>query len=86
MSTTTTSSRSGRPGSDILCAPHTDLTGFIYPTYRAAHKETHVDKPPLKGSHQPSAHVSSSVGGSVSTLSFEDTTTKTRLRPSASSK
>jgi hypothetical protein len=82
MSTTTTSSRSGRPGSAIPCAPPSDPTGFIYSSYRAAHKETHVDKPPLKGSHQPSAHVSSSVGGSVSTLSFEDTTTKTRLRPS----
>jgi hypothetical protein len=72
MSTTTTSSQSGSPGSDILCAP----TGFIYPSYRAARTETHVDKPPLKGSHQPSAYVSSSVGGSVSTLSFEDTKTK----------
>jgi hypothetical protein len=35
--------------------------------------------PSLKSSHQPSAYVSSAVGGSVSTLSFEDTTTKNQL-------
>src|SRR5918995_1343613 len=56
-----------------------DPPGFIYPTYRAAQTETHRDKPPLRCSHQRSAYVSSSVGGSVSTLSFEDTTTKNRL-------
>jgi hypothetical protein len=71
MSTSTTSFRSGRPGTDMLCAPPTNLTGFIYPTYRAAKTVTHVEKPPLKISHQPSAYVSSAVGGSVSTLSFE---------------
>jgi len=58
-----------------------DPLGFIYPTYRAAQTETHVDKPPLKGSHQPTAYVSSAVGGSVSTLSFEDTKTSNRLSP-----
>jgi hypothetical protein len=55
--------------------------GFIYPTYRAAQTETHVEKPSPKSSHQPSAYVSSAVGGSVSTLSFEDTTTKNQLSP-----
>jgi hypothetical protein len=68
MSTTTTSSRSGRPGSEILCAPSTDPTGFIYSSYQAAPTETHVDKSSLKGSDQGVAYVSSSVGGSVSTL------------------
>jgi hypothetical protein len=58
-----------------------DPPGFIYPTYRAAPTSTHRDKPSLKGSHQPSAYVSSAVGGSVSTLSFEGTTTKNRLSP-----
>jgi hypothetical protein len=72
----------GRHQSDMLCAPPTDPTGFIYPSYRAAQTETQRDKPPLKNPHQGVAHVSSSVGGSVSTLSFEDTTTKNRLRPS----
>src|SRR5919112_2947489 len=82
MTTTTTSSRSGRPGSDILCAPPTDPTGFIYPTYQAAGTEASRDKPPSKGLHQGVAYVSSSVGGSVSTLSFEDTKTSNRLSPS----
>jgi len=36
----------------------------------------------LNSSHQGVAYVSSSVGGSVSTLSFEDTTIKNQLRPS----
>jgi hypothetical protein len=36
----------------------------------------------LKDSHQGVAYVSSSVGGSVSTLSFEDTKTSNRLSPS----
>jgi hypothetical protein len=80
MSTTTTSSRSGKSGPDILCAPPTDPTGFIYPTYRAAPTETQINKPSLNRSHQGVAYVSSSVGGSVSTLSFEDTTTKIQLR------
>jgi hypothetical protein len=53
--------------------------GFIYPTYRAAGTETHRDEPPLKSPHQGGAYVSSSVGGSVSTLSFEDTSTNNRL-------
>jgi hypothetical protein len=56
-----------------------DPLGFIYPSYQAAQTETHVDKPPLKGPHQGVAYVSSAVGGSVSTLSFEDTKTSNRL-------
>jgi hypothetical protein len=60
-----------------------DPPGFIYPTYRAAQTETHIDKPPLKGSHQPSAYVSSAVGGSVSTLSFENPKTSNWLSPSS---
>src|SRR5919112_207165 len=56
--------------------------GFIYPSNRAAGTEASRDKPPLKSPHQGIAYVSSSVGGSVSTLSFEDTTTNNRLKPS----
>jgi hypothetical protein len=82
MSTTTTSSRSGRHESAIPYSPPTNPTGFIYPTYRAAQTETHVEKPSPKSSHQQSAYVSSAVGGSVSTLSFEDTKTSNRLSPS----
>jgi hypothetical protein len=81
----------GSHESAIPCAPPIDPIGFIYPTYqaagteafyptyRAAPTEASRDKPSLKGSHQPSAYLSSSVGGSVSTLSFEDTTTKNQL-------
>jgi hypothetical protein len=54
---------------------------FIYPSYRAAPTPAHSDKPSLKRSYQGVAYVSSCVGGSVSTLSFEDTTTKNRLSP-----
>jgi len=51
----------------------------MYSSYRAAQTETLTDKRSLNSSHQGVAYVSSSVGGSVSTLSFEDTTTKNRL-------
>jgi hypothetical protein len=71
----------GRHESAILCLPPTDHTGFIYPAYRAAQTITQRDEASLKTSHQGIAYVSSSVGGSVSTLSFEDTTTKNRLSP-----
>src|SRR5215204_7255636 len=81
MSTTSTSSRSGKPGSDILCAPPTDPPGFIYPSYRAAGTEASRDKSSLKSPHQGVAYVSPSVGGSVSTLSFEETITKNQLGP-----
>src|ERR671916_396098 len=69
----------GRPGSDILCAPPTDSPGFIYPSYRAAQTETQRDKPSSKSSHQDVTYLSSAVGGSVSTLSFEDAKTSNRL-------
>jgi hypothetical protein len=71
----------GRQESAIRCSPPTDPTGFIYPTYRAAQTEASRDKPLLKCSHQRSAYVSSAVGGSVSTLSFEETITKNQLGP-----
>jgi hypothetical protein len=66
----------------IPCQPPTDTTGFIYPTYRAAGTIASRDKPSPKGSHQGVAYVSSSVGGSLSTLSFENTKTSNRLSPS----
>jgi hypothetical protein len=59
-----------------------DPPGFIYPSYRAASTETQIDKPSLKTSYQGIAYVSSAVGGSVSTLSFEDTKTSNGLSPS----
>jgi hypothetical protein len=76
---TATSCPVGRQESAIPCAPPTDPTGFIYSSYRAAGTEASRDKPSLKSPHQGVAYVSSSVGGSVSTLSFEDTKTSNRL-------
>src|SRR5687767_3153418 len=74
-------SPAGRQESAIPCSPPIDPTGFIYPTYRAAPTETQRDEASLKGSHQGVAYVSSSVGGSVSTLSFEETITRNQLSP-----
>src|SRR5215216_3425763 len=54
----------------------------VYSSYRAAQTETQRDKPSSKSSHQDVAYLSSAVGGSVSTLSFEDTKTSNRLSPS----
>src|SRR5687768_8071616 len=71
----------GRQESPIPCSPPTDPSGFIYPSYRAASTETQRDMPSLKGSHQDVAYVSSAVGGSLSTLSFEDTKTRNQLSP-----
>jgi hypothetical protein len=65
----------------IPCPPPIDPTGFIYPSYQAAPAETQRDMPSLKSPHKGVAYISSSVGGSVSALSFEDTTSKNRLSP-----
>jgi hypothetical protein len=56
-----------------------DPPGFIYPSYQAAQTETQRHKHSLDNSHQGVAYISSSVGGSVSTLSFEDTTIKNQF-------
>jgi len=58
-----------------------DPPGFIYLSYRTAQSVIKRVQRPLKGSHQPSAYVSSAVGGSVSTLSFEDNKNSNRLSP-----
>src|SRR5215207_6598 len=71
----------GRQESAIPCSPPTDPTEFIYPTYQAAQTETLTDKHSLNGSHQGVAYVSSSVGGSVSTLSFQETTPRNYWNP-----
>jgi hypothetical protein len=74
-------SPAGRHESAIPCSSPTDPTGFIYPSYRAAQTETQIDKPSLKSSHQDVAYLSSSVGGSVSTLSFETPTPRNYCNP-----
>ena len=63
---------------EMPCAQPNDPAGFIYPSYRAAGTEAHGDERSLETSQQDIAHVSTTVGGSVSTLSFEDTTSKHR--------
>src|SRR5687767_11624153 len=50
-----------------------DPPGFIYPSYRAAESVVQRDKRSLETSQQDVAHVSSAVGGSLSTLSFKET-------------
>src|SRR5215211_7840500 len=52
-----------------------DPQGFIYPSYRAAPTQVQRNKHSLDNSHQGVAYLSSAVGGSVSTLSFEDFST-----------
>src|ERR671912_738380 len=74
-------SPAGRPESATPCSPPTNPTGFIYPSYRAAQTETLTDKQSLSSSHPGVAYVSSSVGGSVSTLSFQDTTPRNYWSP-----
>jgi hypothetical protein len=59
------------PGSGDSHTP-SNTTGFIYSTYWAAGTEGHRDKSPANGSEQRNAYLSSAVGGSVSTISFED--------------
>ena len=61
--------------------PSEDPQGFIYPTYRAAQTETLTDKHSQNSSYKGVAYVSSSVGGSVSTLSFEDSTSRNYWNP-----
>jgi hypothetical protein len=71
----------GRHESAIPCAPSTDPAGFIYGSYRAAGTETSRDKPTSNSSHQRVAYLSTSVGGSVSTLSFQETTPRNYWSP-----
>jgi hypothetical protein len=42
---------------------------------------THSDMPSLNSAHQEVAYITSAVGGSVSTLSFEDTKTSNQFSP-----
>jgi hypothetical protein len=52
--------------------PSNTTTGFIYSTYWAAGTEDPIDKTLTKDPNQRNAYLSSAVGGSVSTISFED--------------
>ena len=72
---------SGRSDPAILTAPPTDPAGFIYPSYRAVESVAQRDDRYLERSQQDVAHVASAVGGSLSTLSFEDATNKHQSPP-----
>ncbi len=69
------------PGTGDTRTPSNTTTGFIYGTYSAAGREGHRDKTPTKCSYQRNAHLSSAVGGSLSTLSFEGIQTRDSIRP-----
>ncbi len=60
------------PGPDGAQKPFDSPRGFIDPTYRAAGKGNRANQLVTEGSNQGRAHVTSAVGGSVSTLSFEE--------------
>jgi hypothetical protein len=55
-----------------------DPTGLDYSTYSAAEIDTYETKPLITGSNQE-AYLSSTVGGSLSEISFEDPETKNRI-------
>jgi hypothetical protein len=58
-----------------------EAKGFIYGSYRAELTETQMGRPtPPQHPRRGVAYVRSAVGGSVSTLSFEGTTTQDRFR------
>ncbi len=79
---TATSYQAGGPESVTPCVAPTDPRGFIYGSYQAAGTQAQRDEASPKSSHQGVAYLSSSVGGSVSTLSFEDTPPRNyRLSP-----
>ena len=67
------------PESRTSCVTSTDPTGFIYGSYRAAATGAHRDKSSPKSSRGGVAHLSSSVGDSVSILSFENSLIRNRV-------
>jgi hypothetical protein len=69
------------PGTGDSHTPSNTTTGFIYSTYWAAGREDRIDKASTMAPNQRNAHLSSAVGGSLSTLSFEDIETRDRIRP-----
>ena len=73
IATACPSRASRRTDPEVLCAPLTYPPGFIYPSYRAADPEAHSDERSPETPHQDIVRISSAVGGSLSTLSFEDT-------------
>jgi hypothetical protein len=52
--------------------------GFIYRTYSAARRDDHEDKPVDRSANQAEAYVSSTIGGSLSQISFQARETRNR--------
>src|ERR671910_3249577 len=71
----------GTSESAVLCSPANDPTGFIYSSYQAAGTEASREQPSSNSLHHGVAYLSSAVGGSVSTLSLEDTTPSNHCSP-----
>jgi hypothetical protein len=65
------------PDTDYLQNLPEDPRGLDYSTYSAAGIDTHDSKPLIQGSNQ-GAYISSTIGGSVSEVSFEDPGTRNR--------
>jgi hypothetical protein len=59
----------------------TEPTGFIYSTYSAARRENHRDKSVNKRPKQEEAYVSSTIGGSLSQISFQESEGRNRPSP-----
>jgi hypothetical protein len=64
-------SNTHNPVTDDIQKPNNNLTGFIYSTYSAAKRENHRDKSLNNRSNQDEAYASSTIGGSLSQISFE---------------
>jgi hypothetical protein len=69
------------PGTGDTRTSSNTTTGFIYSTYSAAGTEDNTDKTVTKTPSQRNAYLSSAVGGSLSTISFEDKETTDRISP-----
>ena len=69
------------PDNDNIQKQPKALTGFIYSTYSAARREDHNNKSVNKRSKQKEAYVSSTVGGSLSQISFQSREGRNRTNP-----
>ncbi len=65
-------------GTDSFFTHSEDPPGFIYGTYSAAERQNQKYKPFIKRSNQVEAYVSSTIGGSLSQISFRDNDTRNR--------
>ena len=71
-------SNTHNPVTDNIQKPTNNHTGFIYSTYSAAKREDHRDKPLNNRPNQEVAYVSSTVGGSLSQISFQNSECRNR--------